>query len=56
VALCAQNPTAYNALILAIFVGLTLSRIKREERFLLQDASYAAYKQKVKWRILPLVW
>jgi protein-S-isoprenylcysteine O-methyltransferase Ste14 len=55
-AFCLQNPTTYNALILAIFVGLTLSRIKREERFLLQDASYAAYTQKVKWRILPLVW
>ena len=55
-AFCLQNQSFYNALILVIFVGLTISRIKREERFLLPCAGYAAYTQKVKWRILPLLW
>lgn len=40
-----------------LYVPLLVVRIKDEERYLLTElAGYAEYCQKVRWRLLPLVW
>jgi protein-S-isoprenylcysteine O-methyltransferase Ste14 len=47
------EPTSWNALIVAIWCLLQVTRIIREERIL---GGYDAYRQTVRWRIIPFVW
>jgi protein-S-isoprenylcysteine O-methyltransferase Ste14 len=51
----AANPSAYNAVLAIITIVCLLLRAVREERLLREDAAYRAYMQRVRYRIIPLV-
>jgi protein-S-isoprenylcysteine O-methyltransferase Ste14 len=55
-AMVAQNQSMLNLGIAIAHYLLQILRIIREERFLLQDAAYAQYAARVRWRLLPGVW
>jgi protein-S-isoprenylcysteine O-methyltransferase Ste14 len=46
-------PTPGNAVVLAAWAALQIGRIIREERII---GGYAAYRQQVRWRIVPFIW
>lgn len=46
-------PTIGNAGVLAIWAGLQIARIMREEKIL---GGYEEYRRAVRWRLLPFVW
>jgi protein-S-isoprenylcysteine O-methyltransferase Ste14 len=50
-----QQFTPFNALIILVWLILTVWRIRIEEGFLSKDAAYVAYKDKVRWRLVPFV-
>ena len=50
-----QSFSGWNVLVDATAVGLQLIRIAREERHL-DNRAYAAYRGRVRWRLLPHVW
>jgi protein-S-isoprenylcysteine O-methyltransferase Ste14 len=50
-----QSPSAWNVLIDGMAVGLQVVRIGIEERHL-DSRDYAAYRTRVRWRLLPGVW
>jgi protein-S-isoprenylcysteine O-methyltransferase Ste14 len=52
----ALNPSAWNAALLVVWAGLQLARIAAEERILLQDEAYRRHAEKVRFRLLPLVY
>ena len=45
-----------NLTVLAVGVMATVGRILLEERLLAGAINYAAYRQQVRWRLLPFVW
>jgi protein-S-isoprenylcysteine O-methyltransferase Ste14 len=47
------NPTAWNAFAYAVCYALQVPRLLGEERLLAEDAAYAAYRARVRWRLLP---
>lgn len=47
------NPTAFNLAILAVGTTAQVLRIRAEERVLMEVSDYAAYKSKVRWRLIP---
>lgn len=48
-------PSAMNVLIYAIGWWAQILRLLAEEKLLSQDPAYAAYKQNVRWRLIPSV-
>ncbi len=51
-----QNFSFVNLAILLVLIGCDVMRILAEERVLVEDSEYVAYKQKVRWRLIPFVW
>jgi protein-S-isoprenylcysteine O-methyltransferase Ste14 len=51
-----QNMSAFNAALFVLFLTMTLMRIVEEERLLRQDADYAEYARRTRWRLLPLIY
>jgi len=49
----AAFPTAWNALIIAVWAALQVARILREEAII---GGYGQYRQAVRWRIIPFLW
>jgi protein-S-isoprenylcysteine O-methyltransferase Ste14 len=49
----ATYPSPANALILALTIMAFAARAHAEERLLSEDASYRAYRERVRWRFLP---
>jgi protein-S-isoprenylcysteine O-methyltransferase Ste14 len=47
------NWTVWNAVVLATALVCQLIRIQAEERLLRQDPAYAAYAERVRWRLIP---
>ncbi|OAI41974.1 hypothetical protein AYO38_03335 [bacterium SCGC AG-212-C10] len=47
------NPHAFNFVLMGIILVAQLFRIAAEERILTSSGEYAAYKQRVRWRLLP---
>ncbi len=47
--------TLWNLVVLLIGIAAQMVRILYEETMLAHDASYAAYRQRVRWRVLPHV-
>ena len=45
-----------NWIVLALFALATVGRIYAEERLLSVDEDYRAYRQRVRWRLLPGAW
>ena len=50
-----ESPTARNWSILAGVVTFQVARVFTEERCLSEDPAYVAYRKRVRWRIVPLV-
>jgi protein-S-isoprenylcysteine O-methyltransferase Ste14 len=51
-----ENPSVANAFLLLIVMSFQVVRIRAEERCLLGDPEYVAYRERVRWRVLPFVW
>lgn len=47
------NFSGWNAALFAFFVACQVARIQAEERVLSDTADYAAYRARVRWRLLP---
>lgn len=50
-----QNFSVFNTIWWSFWLLCTYGRICIEEKFLSEDEAYVAYKQKVRWRVLPFV-
>lgn len=48
-----NNPSVWNAAIYALGIAMQVARIFAEEAVLKQDPAYAAYRAKVRYRLLP---
>jgi protein-S-isoprenylcysteine O-methyltransferase Ste14 len=48
-----HNPSARNAVVYVVVWSLQIARIRREERFLMQDDSYRIYAGRVRYRLVP---
>lgn len=48
-----SSPSAANAVVVAMSFTLLLLRVVFEERFLAQTAAYRAYRDAVRWRVVP---
>jgi protein-S-isoprenylcysteine O-methyltransferase Ste14 len=48
-------PSLSNAVVYIVALIFQLMRIRREERILMQDLAYVSFAQRVRYRILPLV-
>ena len=47
------HPTAWNAAVYAVSLGLQVMRLLAEERLLGQDPKYVAFRGSVRWRLAP---
>lgn len=50
------NPSLWNAALLLVWAGLQIARIRAEERVLLLDPAYRAHAEKVRFRLVPLIY
>ena len=50
------NPSALNAILLAVITTAQLLRIRAEERVLTESGDYATYASRVRWRLIPGVY
>jgi protein-S-isoprenylcysteine O-methyltransferase Ste14 len=50
------NPSLWNAFVLVCCWSFQLVRINAEERLLSADPTYTAYRERVRWRLLPGVY
>jgi len=53
---CLGYVSLSNWMVLALFALATLGRIYAEERLLSVDEDYRAYRERVRWRLLPGAW
>ena len=51
-----QSVSVRNVLVLALASGCNIGRALAEERLLARSAAYRAYRQKVRWRLIPGLW
>ena len=51
-----ETPTARNVAILVAVITFQLVRVRTEEQCLSADPAYAAYRERVRWRIVPHVY
>jgi protein-S-isoprenylcysteine O-methyltransferase Ste14 len=52
----AENPSIRNLALLLVGTTFQLVRIREEEQLLLRDSSYARYRERVRYRLIPLVY
>jgi protein-S-isoprenylcysteine O-methyltransferase Ste14 len=52
----ALNPSAWNAVLLSVWLVFEVLRIFAEERILMQDEAYREHAAKVKFRLIPGIW
>jgi protein-S-isoprenylcysteine O-methyltransferase Ste14 len=50
-----ENPTRWNAFVVAVFIAAQLLRIREEESCLAGDPAYASYRAQVRYRLVPYV-
>ncbi len=50
-----ENPTTRNVAVIFGTIAFQLVRIRTEEECLVQDPEYAAYRGRVRWRLIPRV-
>ena len=50
------QPSAWNALVIAVLLLAQVTRIVAEERLLSRDPLYRIYRSQVRWRLVPGVW
>jgi len=46
----------WNVLVLVLASGCNIGRALAEERLLARTAAYRAYREKVRWRLIPGLW
>jgi protein-S-isoprenylcysteine O-methyltransferase Ste14 len=51
-----QSPSVRNIAVVAFATACNIGRALAEERLLDQSASYQAYRQRVRWRMIPYLW
>ena len=51
-----ENPSLRNAVIIVTVAAVQLVRIQKEEAYLRADPKYAAYRLRVRYRLLPYVY
>ena len=51
-----QTPSVRNAAVVVFVTGCNVGRISAEERLLMTNEQYSAYRTQVRWRIIPGVW
>jgi protein-S-isoprenylcysteine O-methyltransferase Ste14 len=51
-----NHPSPYNAGVYAVAVALWVLRLRAEERFLMQDAAYREFAERIRWRLVPGVY
>jgi protein-S-isoprenylcysteine O-methyltransferase Ste14 len=51
-----QSMALWNVLVMIVATGCNIGRIVAEERLLGSSADYAAYRRRVRWRLLPGLW
>lgn len=51
-----ENPTLFNLAVVIISTGFQLLRITKEEEFLGQDPAYGAYRERVRYRLVPFLY
>ena len=51
-----QSISVRNALVMLFVCGCNVGRVRSEERFLLAQGEYEAYRAEVRWKLLPGVW
>ena len=52
----AENPSLRNVGLVILGTAFQLVRIREEEQLLSRDSSYASYRQRVRYRLIPLVY
>jgi protein-S-isoprenylcysteine O-methyltransferase Ste14 len=50
------NPSPVNIVLVAVITVAQIARIQAEERLLTATTTYADYKARVRWRLLPGVY
>jgi protein-S-isoprenylcysteine O-methyltransferase Ste14 len=50
------NPSAWNAVLLSVWLVFEILRIFAEERILMQDEAYREHATRVKFRLIPGIW
>jgi protein-S-isoprenylcysteine O-methyltransferase Ste14 len=51
-----ENPSAWNGFVIATVIAFQLVRIRHEEACLAAEPEYRAYRQRVRWRLIPYVY
>lgn len=51
-----ENPSAWNIAVFCVATACQLLRIRKEEEFLAADPIYVAYRQRVRYRLIPFVY
>jgi protein-S-isoprenylcysteine O-methyltransferase Ste14 len=51
-----ENPTWWNATVLAAAIAAQFVRIHHEEAVLSEDPAYVAYRERTRWRLIPFVY
>jgi protein-S-isoprenylcysteine O-methyltransferase Ste14 len=51
-----QAVSGRNILVFAVATGRNVGRVLAEERLLSGSAAYRAYRERVRWRVIPYVW
>lgn len=50
------HPSLWNAIVAALWLGVQVARIQREEALLKDDPHYLVYSLRVRYRLIPLIW
>jgi protein-S-isoprenylcysteine O-methyltransferase Ste14 len=50
------HPSVVNSMVLLVWVIIQIARIQSEERVLMEDPSYCAYRRAVRYRLVPGLW
>jgi protein-S-isoprenylcysteine O-methyltransferase Ste14 len=50
------HPSPINGIILTVWLGVQILRVRAEERLLMQDEAYTVYATQVRYRLIPRCW
>ena len=50
------HPSPFNSLVLLVWIIIQIARIDAEERMLMEDPTYCAYRRVVRYRLIPGLW
>ena len=50
------HPSCWNGSVALIWLGVQITRVRREEILLSSDEIYQRYTRRVRWRLVPGLW